>query len=218
MIGRERELAELRGLLEVVAASGTGRVAVVEGEAGIGKSTLVAALARVAGGAGFRVLRCAGSQGGAPAGFAGLHELVHPVLELVGALPPRQGAALLTAFGVHEGAAPDRLLIGLAALGLLEEAAAARPLLLVVEDAPWLDASSAEVVGFVARRLQGAPVLLVATARTGGDARSTEHGSEVLESAAAARLLLPPLSARESEELLDSLDPRDPLDPLDPPD
>ncbi|WP_338075059.1 helix-turn-helix transcriptional regulator [Kineococcus vitellinus] len=206
MIGRERELAELRGLLEVVAASGAGRVAVVEGEAGIGKSTLVAALAGVAGAAGFRRLRCAGLQGGALAGFAALHELLHPVLDQVEALPPRQREALLTAFGLQDGPTPERLLIGLAVLGLLEEVAAAQPLLLVVEDAPWLDASSAEVIGFLARRLEGARTLLVATARTSADdADPYDSGTEVLRSAAAARVRLRPLSPEHSEQVLDAL-------------
>ncbi|WP_459644488.1 helix-turn-helix transcriptional regulator [Kineococcus sp. NUM-3379] len=198
MIGRERELADLRALLAQVATSGTGAVVVVEGEAGIGKTTLVTALAEAAVDAGFRRLACTGFQREALAGFAAVHELLHPVLDRLGALPALQLGALETAFGLREGPPPDRLLIHLAVLGLLEEVAAGRPLLLVVEDAPWLDASSAEVLAFVARRLSGAPVLLVATART--------PGGRVLQSAAHRRIVLQPLSERHSEELLDSLD------------
>ena len=206
MIGRERELTELGELLHSVATSGVGQVVVVEGEAGIGKTTLISALADLAAADGFRQLRCSGFQRGALTGFAGLHELLNPVLDQVEALPPRQRTALLTAFGVQEGPAPERLLINLAVLGLLEEVAAAQPLLLVVEDAPWLDASSAEVVGFIARRLRGARILLVASARTSRtEACSLECGSEILESAAARRLLLQPLSPRHSEELLDAV-------------
>ncbi|GAA0291839.1 ATP-binding protein [Kineococcus aurantiacus] len=207
MIGRTEELARLRELLDSVATTGAGEVVVVEGEAGIGKTTLVAALTDVAVDAGFQVLRCTGFQRGALGGFAALHELLQPVLERVPSLPPRQRAALLTALGLQAGPAPDRLLICLAVLGLLEEAATTRPSLVVVEDAPWLDDSSAEVVGFVARRLGGAKVLLVATARTSRpEACSLECGSEVLESAATARVLLRPLSAQHSEELLDAVE------------
>ncbi|WP_049821365.1 helix-turn-helix transcriptional regulator [Kineococcus radiotolerans] len=207
MIGRERELARLRELLGSVATSGAGEVVVVEGEAGIGKTTLVAVLTDAAAAAGFQTLRCSGFQRGALAGFAALHELVHPVLDRVFALPPRQRAALLTALGLQEGPAPDRLLIALAVLGLVEEVAATRPLLLVVEDAQWLDVSSAEVIGFVARRLGVARALLLASARTDrGEASSPESGSEVLESAATVRVLLQPLSRHHSEELLDAVE------------
>ncbi|ABS03772.1 ATP-binding protein [Kineococcus radiotolerans] len=207
MIGRERELAELRELLELVMAAGSGRAVVVEGEPGIGKSALVAALTGVAVAAGFQPLRCAGFQRQALVGFAALHELVHPVLDRVPALPPRQRAALLTAFGLQEGPAPDRLLIALAVLGLLEEVAATRPLLLVVEDAQWLDVSSAGVVGFVARRLHTAPIALVATTRTtsGGEV-ALERTREVLNLGGAEHLHVPPLSAEHSERLLSTLD------------
>ncbi|WP_049821361.1 helix-turn-helix transcriptional regulator [Kineococcus radiotolerans] len=206
MIGREPELAELQKLLESVTASGVGKVAVVEGEAGIGKTALVTAFAQTATAAGVRRLRCAGFQREALAGFAALHELLHPVLDQAETLPPRQRAALLTAFGLQEGPAPDRLLISLAVLGLLEEVAASQPLLLLIEDAPWLDPSSAEVLGFLARRLEGAPILLVATVRTAGsDSAPAERGSEVLQSSAAARIQLSALSHEHSEQLLDTV-------------
>ena len=181
MIGREAELAELQQLLQEVAASGAGRVVVVEGDAGIGKSTLVAALAEGAAAAGFLLWRCAGLQRGALTGFAALHELLHPVLDQVDVLPSRQRAALMTALGLQEGPVPERLLTGLAVLGLLEEVAAAQPLLLVVEDVPWLYTSRAEVLGFTVSLLGCARTLLVATAcsaRNGN--RSHVSGSEVL--------------------------------------
>ncbi|GAA0291790.1 LuxR family transcriptional regulator [Kineococcus aurantiacus] len=205
VIGREAELSRLQDLLQLVVTSGTGRVAVVEGEAGIGKSALVDAFTATTAAAGVRRLRCAGFQRQALAGFAALHELLHPVLAQAGTLPPRQEAALLTAFGLQEGPVPDRLLICLAALGLLEETAAAQPVLLVVEDLAWLDASSAEVIGFLARRLQEVPVLLVATVRTGGGTSDLEALDPALQDSTTARVPVRPLSPEHSEQLLDAL-------------
>ena len=85
MIGRDRELAELRAHVQAVQTSAVGRVVVVEGEAGIGKSTLVAALASAAQTTGFRRLRCTGLQRETLAGFVALHDLLHPVLVQVDA-------------------------------------------------------------------------------------------------------------------------------------
>ncbi|WP_432542636.1 SpoIIE family protein phosphatase [Kineococcus sp. SYSU DK002] len=167
LVGRDEELARLRQLL--AAARTGGRAVLVEGEPGIGKSTLAAALERAARRDGVRVLRCTGVETGTPTGFAALHELLHPLLGDVAALPPRQRSALLTAFGREDGPAPDRLLIGLAALGLVEEAAAGAPLLVVVEDLHRLDAASADVVAFLTRRLSTCPALLLATARPCSD-------------------------------------------------
>ncbi|GAA0295439.1 AAA family ATPase [Kineococcus aurantiacus] len=207
MIGRERELARFDQLLTALrAGGGRGGAVLVEGEAGIGKTTLATAVARTAQDAGFLVLRCQGFESEAATGFTGLHELLHPVLDQVDALPPRQRSALLTALGLQVGPSPDRLLIGLAVLGLLEEAAAQRPVLLQVEDAHWLDASTAGVVAFVARRLGGAPVLLVATARR--DATASASASALEE--VAEVLPLGPLDDDDAQRLLDSLHPLEP--------
>ncbi|PRY14095.1 helix-turn-helix transcriptional regulator [Kineococcus rhizosphaerae] len=207
MIGRERELARFDELLSALRSGGGGGAVLVEGEAGIGKTTLVTAVARTAQDAGFLVLRCQGFEGEAATGFAGLHELLHPALDQVDALPPRQRSALLTALGLQAGPSPDRLLIGLAVLGLLEEAAATRPVLLHVEDAHWLDASTAEAVAFVARRLGAAPVLLVATVRRDPAAPTAQPSTAALEEVAEV-LSLGPLDDDDARRLLDSLDPR----------
>ncbi|WP_432563023.1 SpoIIE family protein phosphatase [Kineococcus sp. SYSU DK003] len=194
VVGRDVEVAELRRLLR--SARQHGQAVLLQGEAGLGKSTLVAGLQRFARREPVRVLRCTGTEADATGGFTGLHELLHPLLDDVEALPARQRSALLTAFGREDGPTPDRLLIGLAALGLLEEAAALSPLLVVVEDLHWLDAASADVVNFVARRLSTSPILLVATART-------SPGGQAPASGAPWRVLpLRPLATADAEALL----------------
>ncbi|CAN3131757.1 HTH luxR-type domain-containing protein [Mycobacterium sp. smrl_JER01] len=164
LVGRSAELAVVTELLARISTSGEALVLV--GEPGIGKSTLLAYCSDWAVANGFERLACAGLQCHSEVGFAALHELLHPLLPRhLEELPVRQRSALMTAFGLAVGPAPDRLLIGLAVLGLLEEAASARPLLVTVDDAQWLDQSSLEVLTFVARRLTNAPLMLLCAVR-----------------------------------------------------
>ena len=197
LIGRDQELSRLHDLVAGV-AGGHGAALVIEGAAGMGKTAVLTAAAGTARAAGFRELRCTGLQGGTSAGFAGLHELLHPGLDRVDALPARQRSALLTAFGQAEGPPADRLVLGLAALGLIEEMAAEQPVFLQAEDVHWLDRSSAEIVSFLARRLSNAPILMVATVRTEG--REVDRLPSSLP-----RMSLGPLTAEESERVLDGV-------------
>lgn len=200
MIGRVRELAQLRSLVDVVVSG--GRALVIEGDAGAGKSALLSKGADLAVAVGFRRLDTTGIERGSAAGLTCLHELLHPLLNRIDALPDRQRSALLTAFGLADDVAPDRLDLCLAALSLLEDAAAERPLVVLVEDVQWLDPSSADVIGFVARRLTDAPILLLATRRPGTVEVDPPFRSEI------PTLHLGPLSGEESEELLDRRGPR----------
>ena len=93
--------------------------------------------------------------------FAGLHQLCVPLMDHVSALPDPQQAALSVAFGLHAGTAPDRFLVGLAALNLLAEVAEKGPLLCLVDDAQWLDQASAQVLAFVGRRVAAERVALI---------------------------------------------------------
>ena len=166
-LGRE---VELQRLSELVASSVmTGTAVIIEGEAGIGKTTLLRSAAAEAEAAGFRMLKCAGSQNTSLMGYEGLHELLHPLMGYEDSLPDRQRNALMTAFALIEGPVPDRLVVSIAALGLLEEAASRRPIFISVDDAQWLDPSSAAVIAFLGVRLSNAPVLMLATARSGGN-------------------------------------------------
>ena len=165
--GRHQESAVLDQLLDSV-RRGESRVLVVCGEAGIGKSALLQYAAERA--SGCRVARAAGVQSEMELPFAGLHQLIAPMLDRAEALPAPQRDALLTAFGLREGeAAPNRFLAGLAVLGLLSNVAADRPLVCLVDDAQWLDRASAQALGFVARRLVADSVAVVFAAREPGD-------------------------------------------------
>ncbi|GAB1340637.1 LuxR family transcriptional regulator [Streptomyces sp. E-15] len=164
VIGRDSQFGQLTDLLDA-ARRGNGSSALVHGEAGIGKSALVSAVVEAASSSGFAVLSCHGIPGSGAAGFEGLHELLLPLLGRVDALPPRQRTALDVAFGA-EGEPADRLVTGLAALGLLEEAAARGPVVVLIEDLHWLDRSTADIITFLAARMGVIPALLLATSRT----------------------------------------------------
>ena len=112
-------------------------------------------------GEGYRVLRAVGVESEMELPFAALHQLCAPLLDGLERLPPPQRDALGTAFGLSSGPRPDRFLVGLAVLSLLSDAAEAQPLICLVDDAQWLDRSSAQVLSFVARRLQAESVLLL---------------------------------------------------------
>ena len=162
LMGRSAECAVLDRLLEAVRAD-ESRVLVVHGEAGVGKTALLDYLAGQA--SDCRVERAAGMQSEMELAFAGLHQLCAPMLDRLGRLPAPQRAALRTAFGMSPGPAPDRFLVSLAVLGLLSEVAGERPLLCLVDDVQWLDHTSAQALGFVARRLGAESVGLIFGAR-----------------------------------------------------
>jgi DNA-binding CsgD family transcriptional regulator len=171
--GRQAECDALERLLAEARRSRSG-VLVVRGEAGVGKSAL---LDHAAGRAdGLAVLRAGGVESEAELPFAALHQLLRPVLGLVGRLPPRQAAALGGALGLdappedresEELKGSDRFLVSAALLSLLGEAAGDRPVLCLVDEAQWLDRPSAEALTFAARRLEAEGVVCLLAARDG---------------------------------------------------
>jgi DNA-binding CsgD family transcriptional regulator len=166
LAGRGAESARLDSLL-ADARGGQSAVLVLRGEPGIGKTAVLGYAAERA--AGFQVVRAAGVESEMELPFAGLHQLCGPMLGGLGQLPPPQRDALGTAFGLSSGAQPDRFLVGLAVLSLLSDAAEERPLLGLIDDAQWLDRSSAQVLAFVARRLQAESVVLLFAEREPGE-------------------------------------------------
>src|SRR5215211_1940799 len=167
--GRAGERALLAALLQDL-RGGQSAVLVVRGEAGVGKTALLRHCTRDA--ADLRVARIAGVESEMELPYAGLHQLCAPMLDRLGALPEPQREALRVALGLASGEAPDRFLVALATLTLLAEAAAERPLLGVVDDAQWLDGASAQILGFVARRLLAESVALVFAVRDPAEPRA----------------------------------------------
>ena len=158
-----RAECDVLGRLVAAVRAGESRALVVHGEPGVGKTALLEYLAGQA--SGCRVAHAGGVQSEMELAFAVLHQLCAPMLDRLERLPAPQRDALQTAFGLSAGPAPDRFLIGLAALGLLSEMAGERPLVCIVDDEQWLDSASAQVLAFVARRLGAESVGLVFGAR-----------------------------------------------------
>ena len=148
---------------------GESAVLVLRGQAGIGKTALLRYCAEQA--VGCRVEHLSGIESELELPYAALHQLCAPILSNASTLPAPQERALLVAFGLAPGSAPDRFLVGLAVLGLLAELAAQQPLVCLVDDAQWLDQSSLQVLGFVGRRLVAESVLLLFAVREPTDER-----------------------------------------------
>ena len=171
LVGRRAECAALDQLVADV-RGGASRILILRGDAGVGKSALLGYLSdRIASAAdrgdSWRVASAVGVESEMELAYSGLHQLCAPLLDRLDELPPPQRDALTTVFGLSTGPAPDRLMVGLAALTLVAQAAEQQPLACIVDDAQWLDQASAQIVAFVARRLLAERVALVCAARTG---------------------------------------------------
>ena len=193
LVGRDRELEQLLALVNGI--QDHGGALVVRGEPGIGKSALVTAASERAREQGVRVFMTTAVESEAHLPFARLHDLLLPFLDRLEGLPKVHQQALQRALGLAppEGV-PDVFLVGLATLGLVADVATDGPLLLVVEDAQWIDRSSETVLAFVARRLDVDPVLMWFTVRAGewsglDDAGLGEFELRGLSEAEAIRLL-----------------------------
>ena len=204
MHGRQRERAVLERLLDT-ARDGHGAVLVVHGDPGVGKTALLEYA--VEAGQDFRVVRTAGVEGEMQLDYAALQQLCSPILDLIERLPDPQRDALGVAFGLSAGQAPSPFLVGLAALGLLSEAAEQQPLLSLVDDAQWLDGASARALAFVARRLLAERVALAFATREVGSGwvRFPQLGVEPLGRRDARALLESVLVARLDESVLDRI-------------
>lgn len=161
-VGRSSEREVLDGILARVRA-GESEALVIRGEAGVGKTALLRYTARQA--SGFRVARLTGVDAEMELPFAGVHQLCTAIPDRSEALPVPQREALATALGLVGGQVPERFLVGLAVLSLLSAVAVERPVLCLVEDAQWLDAASAQVLGLVARRVRAESVAIVVAVR-----------------------------------------------------
>jgi len=166
LLDRHGERAVLDGVLDQ-ARAGRSAVLVVRGEPGIGKTALLDYAAGRA--VGFRVIRAWGVESEMELAFAGLHQLCVPMLGRLDQLPRPQRDALAVAFGMREGPAPDRFLVGLAVLSLLAATAEDQPLACLVDDAQWLDRATVQCLAFAARRLLADSVAVILAARQPDD-------------------------------------------------
>ena len=165
LLGRE---ADLR-VLQTLRTDAGGGAMVVRGEPGIGKTALLQAAAASARADGAQVLWAAGVRSERRLPLAGLHQLLRPIMGCRAKLPPSQRQALDAAFGVVDTPVPDDFRVAVAALELLSQAAPAAPLLLIADDAQWLDAPTLAALSFIARRVQDEPIVLLVATRAAAD-------------------------------------------------
>ena len=203
LLGRDREQRALTGLLEAARGGGSGVLAMV-GEAGIGKSALLDYAAEQA--AGMNVLRARGVQSEAHIPFGGLFELLRPALPRIGQIPAPQGAALESALALRPASAPGRFAVGAATLSLLAAYSEQAPVAVLLDDAHWLDGSSADALLFAFRRLVADPVAVIVAVRQGEP--SLLDGADLpvirllgLDAGAAAELLRRQADTPLTEEL-----------------
>ena len=191
LVGRERELGAIDDALRGLRAS--GMTLLLRGEPGAGKSALLHHAAECAEQMGLRLLRTVGVPSEAEMPFAGLHQLLLPILDQTAMLPVKQRDAILAALGAADER-PETFLVALAVLSLLGDVATPTPVVALVDDAHWLDDETCKVLTFVARRLDADPVLLLVCSREGSEtafdrAELPELSVDALGSAAAAELL-----------------------------
>ena len=208
LIGRDEDLEFVTAFVDQAATSGGALL--LSGEAGVGKTVLLDAATAYAEAAGSRVLRAAGAEFESAVSFAGLNQVLGPVLAEGRGVSAAYRRALEVALGVREGSSPGQLMLSNAVLALLVQVSAAAPVLVVVDDLPWLDRASAVVLGVVARRLAGSQIGFLAASRSGEDGFFDRGGLPVhevlpLSDSAAAELVgdrFPALAPRVRQRLL----------------
>lgn len=173
LIGRTEETQRLTELLNQV-REGMSGVLVLRGEAGIGKTALLDATVEAA--QDLSVIPIEGIESEMQLGYAALHRLLISYLPRVALLPEPQRDALQSAFGLTSSAPADRFMVSLAALSLLSDVAQENPLLIIVDDAQWLDRESVAALVFVARRLYADGIGLVFAARESPEVAETFQG------------------------------------------
>src|SRR5690242_8445182 len=205
LVEREREVAALAALLDALPA-GEGRVAWIEGPAGIGKSTLLAEERRHAVEAGAQVLAARGSELEREFPFGVVRQLFEAVVTdperrervLAGAAAP--AAAVFGEAAMTEGDVSFAALHGLFWVAL--NLAAEGPLLLAIDDLHWCDRPSLRFVAYLARRLEGQPILVAATIRTGEPGTDVALLGEIAHDPAAVAVRPVPLSAEAVQALV----------------
>ncbi|WP_426513352.1 AAA family ATPase [Dactylosporangium sp. McL0621] len=167
LLGRTHELELIDALL--AGRSDVGPGLLLRGELGVGKTALLDVAAARAEAAGMQVLRASGAQFETEIRFSALHQLIYPLSDHVDRLAGHQRVVLHQILGLTAGSSPDPLAVATAVRALLREAAAERPLLVLIDAVPWIDRASATVLGFSVRRIGDDPIMFLAAARTDAD-------------------------------------------------
>jgi DNA-binding CsgD family transcriptional regulator len=191
LVGRSTEQATIQRIL-AGARDGQSGVLVLRGDAGIGKSALLAHAQEQA--HDFAILRGTGIESESELAYAALHQILRPVLGGIDQLPEPQAAALRGAFALSAETVDDRFRVSLAALGLLAEAAEQTPVLCLIDDAQWLDRTSADTLVFVARRLEAERLVLLFAAR--------DDDERPFDARGLPELRLSPLSTQDSRSVV----------------
>ncbi|SOD74954.1 regulatory LuxR family protein [Jatrophihabitans sp. GAS493] len=175
LIGRDAELDVLRRLIANVKAEGAA--VLVRGQPGVGKSSILRVAAEIARENEALVLSASGVESEAMLPFAGLGQLLRPLMTAAATLPAAQRRALMAALGERGGPPPELFLTALAALTLIVDAAASEPLVVVVDDLQWLDGPTNDVLAFISRRLSDDPVIMICGVRDGHPVAMASAGS-----------------------------------------
>jgi DNA-binding CsgD family transcriptional regulator len=192
LFGRDAEVAILDQFVHRI--PDRGGALVLRGDPGIGKTSLLSVASAAASSSGMSVLRVTGTQSEAGLAFAGLHQLLRHVVDKLDRLPDPQRGALSGALGLTDDLAPEPFLIALAALNVLAYAAERRPLLLIADQAEWLDPPTARAVAFIARRLDAEPIAILFAMR--------DVPASALDEAGLPQLRLGGLADKAADDLL----------------
>jgi DNA-binding CsgD family transcriptional regulator len=191
LVGREPDCARIDELLGRARRGRSGTL-VLRGEAGLGKTALLDYAAAQADG--MTVVRATGVEYEAELQFSGLLELLRPLLHHLDEIPPQQAEALRSALGLSECRPHDRFTICAATLSLLAAAAEANPLLVLVDDAQWVDVATSDALIFAVRRLVADSAAILFAVRDGEERTFDAPALEQLE--------LRALDLEETERLL----------------
>ncbi len=195
IVGREEEQAQLQSFV----SADSGQALILRGETGVGKSALLAHVAELAGRAGHTVTRVTGVEAESDLPYAGLHQVLYPLLTHTDDLDGGTRTVFDAVFGHRAGDPPSVMTLGIAVLNLLAVAAQERRLLLILDDGQWLDAASVEVCGFVGRRLSAGTVKMLIALRADIASR--------FDTAALPEIPIPPLTEDAASRLLDQHHP-----------